>query len=113
LAVLGAVAGGAGEAQGSSLSRGPAGWLAARKYLEARGARVALWRQPLERLSGKEVLVVAFPWQNGISAEAGGRIDAHLQRGGAVVLAWSGSQSNAGEVLALDGLGLALQEVRK
>jgi hypothetical protein len=113
LAVLGAVAGGAGEAQGSSLSRGPAGWLAARKYLEARGARVALWRQPLERLSGKEVLVVAFPWQNGISAEAGGRIDAHLQRGGAVVLAWSGSPSNAGEVLALDGLGLALQEVRK
>ena len=113
LAVLGAVAGGSGEAQGSSLSRGPAGWLAARKVLEARGAQVTLWREPLERFTGTGVLVVTFPWQNGASAEAGERIDAHLQRGGTVVLAWSGSELNGGEMLALYGLGLPLEEVRK
>jgi len=113
LGVLGALAGGAGEAQGSSISHGPAGWLAARKYLEARGAQVTLWREPTERFSGTGVLVVAFPWQNGASAEAGERIEAHLQRGGSVVLAWSGGPGNPGEVLALHGLGFPLQEVRK
>jgi hypothetical protein len=113
LAVLGTVAGGAGEAQGSSISHGPAGWLAARKYLEARGAQVTLWCEPTERFSGGGVLVVAFPWQNGASAEAAERIEAHLQRGGSVVLAWSGSESNPGEILALHGLGFPLHEVRK
>jgi len=113
LAGLVALAGRSGEAQGSSISRGPGGWLAARKYLEARGAQVTLWREPLDRFSGRGTLVVTFPWQHGATYEAADLITEHLQRGGDVVLAWSGTANNAGEVLALEGLGLDLQEVRQ
>lgn len=113
LGVLAAMAGGAGEAQGSSLSRGPAGWLAARRYLAARGAEVTLWREPLDRFSGRGVLVVTFPWQHGASFTAADPIESHLQRGGDVVLAWSGGQGNMGEMLVLAGLGLEPQEVRR
>ncbi|HKI04505.1 MAG TPA: DUF4350 domain-containing protein [Thermoanaerobaculia bacterium] len=102
-----------GEARGSVLSRGPNGWLAARKYLEARGARVALLDGPLDRVKERGVLVSSFPWQGGFSAEAGEQIEEHLRRGGDVVLAYSGEQGNAGEMVALEGLGLPLEKIRK
>jgi hypothetical protein len=108
-----ALASGGGEAQGSSVSRGPSGWLAARKYLEARGAEVTLWREPLDRFSGDGVLVVAFPWQHGKLLDAAELIEAHLQRGGHVVLAWSGASNNAWEMVVLEELGLAPEEVRE
>jgi hypothetical protein len=102
-----------GEARGSVLSRGPNGWLAARKYLEARGARVALLDGPLDRFQGRGVLISSFPWQNGLSAEAGERLEEHLRRGGSLVLAYSGEAANPGEQLALEALGLPLAEARK
>ncbi|HEY4594456.1 MAG TPA: hypothetical protein VIJ61_18695, partial [Thermoanaerobaculia bacterium] len=37
---------GPGEARGSAVARGPNGWLAARRYLEARGVRITLLREP-------------------------------------------------------------------
>jgi hypothetical protein len=40
-------AAGRGESRGSTVSRGAGGWLAARRYLEARGARVTLITEPL------------------------------------------------------------------
>ena len=76
-----------------TIGAGAAGWLAARKYLEARGAKVTLWREPLDRFSGKGVLVVAFPCQHGQMVDASDAIEAHLQRGGTVVLAWSGGSA--------------------
>jgi hypothetical protein len=102
-----------GEARGSALARGPGGWLAARKYLEARGVRVKLLDRPLNGFREGGVLVVAFPWQSGIPAEAGDPLEEHLRRGGDLVLAYSGEASNPGELVALEGLGLPLQEVRK
>ncbi|HEX9942751.1 MAG TPA: DUF4350 domain-containing protein [Thermoanaerobaculia bacterium] len=107
------VAGGRGEARGSALSRGPNGWLAARRYLEARGARVRLLAAPLDRFEGGGALVVTFPWQHGFSGEAGEQIEEHLRRGGNLVLAYSGESGNAGEIVALAGLGLSLREVRR
>jgi len=101
-----------GEARGSSLSRGTGGWLAARRYLEARGARVTLLDTPPDRVSGQGVLVVTFPWQTGISIEAPEAVEAHLRRGGDLVLAYSGGAGNAGETVALERLGLPLEEVR-
>jgi hypothetical protein len=112
-AALVALAGRSGEAQGSSISRGPSGWLAARKYLEARGAKVTLWREPLDRFSGSGTLVVAFPWQHGRMIDASDSIEDHLQRGGDVVLAWSGGSNNAWEMVVLEELGLTPEEVRK
>jgi hypothetical protein len=102
-----------GEARGSVLSRGPNGWLAARKYLEARGVKVALLDGPLDGFKGRGVLVSSFPWQTGVSAEAGDQLEAHLRRGGSVVLAYSGEMGNAGEIVAFEGLGLRLGETRK
>ena len=102
-----------GEAQGSSVSRGPSGWLAARKYLEARGAQVTLWREPLDRFTGRGALVVAFPWQHGKMLDASDPIEAHLQRGGDVVLAWSGGSANGWELVVLEEMGLSPDEVRK
>lgn len=115
LLILGGVllAGGGGEARGSALSRGPGGWLAARRYLEARGARVTLLAQPLDRFAGTGVLVSAFPWQQGLSAEAAEQLEGHLRRGGALVLAYSGSTGNAAELVAMEGLGLPLEEKRR
>lgn len=106
-------ASGKGEARGSSLSRGPNGWLAARRYLQARGTQVSLLRRPLERFQEAGVLVVAFPWQQGLSADAGEQLEEHLRRGGDLLLAWSGDEENAGELVALTGLGFPLDEARK
>lgn len=104
----------AGEARGSSLARGPNGWLAARRYLAARGARVSLLREPFERFRERGVLVSAFPWQQATAstgpAEA---LEEHLRRGGDLVLAYSGTWGNAGELVTLERLGLPLGEVRK
>lgn len=102
-----------GEARGSALSRGPNGWLAARRYLEARGTRVKLLDGPLGGFTGKGVLVSAFPWQGGLSADAGDQLEEYLRRGGDLVLAYSGQADNPGELLAFQGLGLPLEETRK
>ncbi|HEV7785968.1 MAG TPA: DUF4350 domain-containing protein [Thermoanaerobaculia bacterium] len=117
IAVLGVLAAlaasGGSEARGSVLSRGPGGWLAARRYLEARGVRVRLLDRPLDRFQSGGVLVTAFPWQQGLSEPAGEQLEAHLRRGGSLVLAYSGDPASPTEAVALKGLGLTLGEVRK
>jgi hypothetical protein len=105
--------GGPGEARGSAVARGPGGWLAARRYLEARGARVALLREPAARFNGGGVLVSAFPWQAGEPIEAAEALESHVRRGGTLILAYSGAWGNGGEVVALERLGLPLEEVRR
>ncbi len=116
LAVLVAIvvlSSGRSEARGSVLSRGPGGWLAARRYLEARGVQVRLLGQPLEPLQGGGVLVTAFPWQQGLTPAAGEQLDEYVRRGGTLVLAWSGDPENPAEDLVLKGLDLSFGEVRK
>jgi hypothetical protein len=116
LAVLVAIAiltSGRSEARGSVLSRGPGGWLAARRYLEARGVRVRLLDRPLDPLQSSGVLVTAFPWQQGLSEAAGEQLDEYLRHGGTLVLAYSGDPENPGEDLVLKGLDVTLAEVRK
>ena len=116
LVVVGIVVlfGRAGEARGSSLARGPNGWLAARRYLAARGARVSLLREPLDRFREGGVLVSTVPWQQATaSAEPATALEGHLRRGGDLVLAYSGTWGNAGELVTLESLGLPLGEVRK
>lgn len=113
LVLAGLMFGGQGDPRGSSLSRGPNGWLAARQYLKARGVRVSLLDRPLDQLKADGVLVSVFPWQQGLTAEAGEQLEAHLRRGGHLVLAYSGQQSNPAELVAFEGLGLPLEEVRE
>jgi hypothetical protein len=105
--------GGPGEARGSAVARGPNGWLAARRYLAARGVRVTLLREPLDGARSEGVLVSAFPWQSGAPLEAAEALEAHVRRGGTLVLAYSGSWGNPGELVALERLGLPLEVVRR
>jgi len=123
-----ALAGGGGGSQGSTLSRGPGGWLAARRYLVARGARVTMVSVPLSRFvqdeegdlgragagdrtaagalpggpsGGPGVLVLAFPWQGAAAGDLDAPIDAHLGLGGDLVVAYSGEEAGAERLLAL------------
>lgn len=108
--------------RGSALSRGPDGWLAARFYLEARGAEVVLLDRPPGEVppgpgtaraaaGGLDgVLVEVFPWR----VAAGGRARAlrrHVSRGGSLLLAYSGGFGPA-EDAVLEELGLPLRPVR-
>jgi len=108
-----------GGSRGSTISRGPGGWLAARRYLQARGARVTLISEPLARYvqeqaaepgepaaplaprqrAGPGVLALVFPWQTLPAGDLEESIEAHLGRGGDVVLAYSGEAAGAERLL--------------
>ncbi|MBV8202177.1 MAG: hypothetical protein JOZ15_16275 [Acidobacteria bacterium] len=116
-ALVVAVTGGRGGSRGSTISRGPGGWLAARRYLEARGAQVTLISEPLgsfvlrdaSRAAGPiaapgsrpGVLALVFPWQGLPAGDLDEAIDIHLGRGGDVVLAYSGEEAGAERVLSV------------
>ena len=102
-----------GSPQGSALSREAGGWLAARRYLEAQGAQVVVWSQPLERLEESGVLVVAFPWQHGTTLTAATEVETLAERGVHVVLAYSGLAGNLGERLVLEQLDVPPRVVRR
>lgn len=110
---LGVAMAGRGEARGSSLSRGPNGWLAARSYLQARGARTSLLRAPLDQADPGAVVATAFPWQHGTTASLAAELQGVLERGGTLVVGYSGEYNNVGELIALESLGLDLDEARK
>jgi hypothetical protein len=104
-----ALLGGRGGSRGSTISRGPGGWLAARRYLQARGVRVTLISEPLARHVLREaeaaaqpgVLALVFPWQGQPPGDLEESIDAHLGRGGDVVLGYSGEDMGAERLLEL------------
>lgn len=78
-----------GPGAGSALSLRPDGWLAARRYLEARGSKVTLMDDPKAAVRG--VLVVVFPWQGFDVDTAQLPLQGHLMRGGTIVFAYSGA----------------------
>jgi hypothetical protein len=107
-ALVAALAGGRGGSRGSTISRGAGGWLAARRYLEQRGARVMLVTEPLGRfvlgegVQAPGVLALVFPWQSPPMGDLGDleeAIDAHLGRGGDLLLAYSGEEAGAERLL--------------
>lgn len=103
------------SARASVLSHGPGGLLAARRYLESRGAQVRLLDRALDTdLEGAQpgLVVLAFPWQRLDPGQGllGARL--HMQRGGSVLLAYSGDWLDPGESLALEALSLRSRVVR-
>lgn len=107
--------GGEGPMRGSALSRGAGGWLAARRYAEARGVQVALLDRPLAAVSAEApldgALLVSFPWTR-IALDAAGPLEEHLRQGGDLVLAYSG-ETNPMEWIVLEELGLPAESARK
>ncbi|HKV07781.1 MAG TPA: hypothetical protein VJ725_06575 [Thermoanaerobaculia bacterium] len=106
--------GGEGPVRGSALSRGAGGWLAARRYAEARDVRVALLDRPLAAASSEKpldgALLVSFPW-TAVSLDAAGPLEKHLQEGGDLVLGYSG-EVNPMEWIVLEELGLPPERAR-
>lgn len=99
--------------QGSVRSPGPGGWLAARRYLEARGAEVTLWDRPLSELEAAGALVVSFPWQYGTFSDVSDQLRRHLNGGHTVLLAYSGLSASVAEAEVLEELSLLVREVRR
>jgi hypothetical protein len=105
--------GGHAEAEGSALSHGPAGWLAARRYLEARDCAVTLLDRPLKEAPVSGVLVLTLPWQVvEFDPGAGAALDAHLAKGGTILLAVTDHALAAGQDRLLGALDLTWREVR-
>lgn len=91
---------------GSSLSPGPGGLLAARLYLESRGAEVELLDQPLTGAAGGGTLILAGPFQRAFDSASLAALTEHLRRGGRVVYAYSGLGAEGREAAVREVLGL-------
>jgi hypothetical protein len=108
-----ALIGGHGPADASVLSRSGRGWLAARRYLEARGSKVTLLDRDLDVQGESGVLVLAFPWQTfGASPGILAGVDRHLQSGGTLLFAFSDSALDPAETLLVKKLALERDERR-
>ncbi len=93
-------------AAGSALSPTARGWLAARRYAEARGTRVRLMDREDYPLAAKDVLWIVFPWQQLSWEEPARRAREQLGRGGTLVVAYSGREGTLQEEQFLQELGL-------
>jgi len=97
----------------SALSPSPSGWLAARVYLERRGAAVKLLDRPLEEAPADAALVLTFPWEGLPSPEDLDALRRRLAAGGTVVFAYSGHPGGGfAEDLVAHALGIDLGETR-
>ncbi len=101
-------------ADSSTLSRSGSGWLAARKYLEARGCRVALLDRGLEAGAAPGgVLVLGFPWQSDEDRDGWqAALDRQLRSGGTLVFAYSGNLFELSEQRVAELLELGWDERR-
>jgi hypothetical protein len=99
------------EAESSSLSHGPNGWLAARLYLERRGLHVSLLDKPIDQLNRRDVLVLTFPWQRFGTSGQLEAIEKHLLAGGRVIIAYSGQIRSADEIRLCEDLDLDWMKV--
>jgi hypothetical protein len=102
------------EASGSTLSRGPGGWLATRVYLEERGIATHRLDGPLGEAPAGAVLALVFPWQHrrgDVDLEA---VRAHLAAGGVVLVAYASDLApSAAEAMVLDAVGASIAMVRQ
>jgi hypothetical protein len=93
----------------SALSPASDGWLAAREYLSARGAGVALLDRPFDPSTLGGALVWAFPSPRIPSDEDRDRLRRFLARGGTIVFAYSGERPGPAEELSAETLGLSIE----
>lgn len=105
------VLGSQGPADASALSRAGGGWLAARRYLEARGVEVQLLDRSPAEAPVQGVLVLAFPWQRYALDDVPGVLRRHLDRGGDAVFAYADSRDPAQTEIA-ESLGLVWETRR-
>ncbi len=101
----------------SALSPGPGGWLAARKYLAARGAEITLLDHQLGEEPGdtdaSAVLVTGFPWSSAALQADFEPYRAFAQAGATVIIAYSGQIPRGAEKRFFDHFGLAARRARR
>lgn len=102
----------AGAAGPSVLSRGAAGWLAARRYLERRQRRVILEDRPFDQAVKEDALILSFPWERFPAPEELDALRRHLSGGGTIVFAYSGGRGISEELVASE-LRISTREVRE
>ncbi|MEZ5332193.1 MAG: DUF4350 domain-containing protein [Thermoanaerobaculia bacterium] len=96
----------------SALSAGPAGWLAARAYLEARGAEVELLDEPPDAWPRRGTLVLASPWSAPALPPTVTQLRSHLRQGGTLLVAYSAGGMGSVERSLLEDLHLARTSLR-
>jgi uncharacterized protein DUF4350 len=95
----------------SSLSHSSVGWLAARRYWEASGARVTLLGRSLTEQKPEGTLVLTFP-EDFRGKEDFDAIRHELTRGRTLLLAFSGEGRYPLEALLWESVGAPLKQVR-
>jgi len=94
----------------SSLSRAAPGWLAARRYLEARGVETSLLDRP-ELPAGGSTHVTCFPWRVSSWRESLDEIDRHLDEGGRLVVGYEHRQLETLQRIVLRRLDLGWRDL--
>ena len=93
----------------STRSAAPGGWLGAHRYLEAAGEPVARRERPPGAGIPAGTLVVTFPWSRTGPGDEIAEIDAHLARGGTLVVGHStGLRPAPPEAAFLESLGIGI-----
>lgn len=103
---------GAREAESSAVSRGSRGWLAARRYLEARGVSAVVLDRALDHLDRQSVLVAAFPWQSFATHEDFNAVERHLRLGGFLIYGYAGTSPDPQEIEMQETLDLKSNRAR-
>jgi hypothetical protein len=94
----------------STLSPSSGGWLAARRYLQARGRETVLSDGPFPATSAGAI-VTAFPWQGALeSTEA--QVRARVSKGGDLVIGYSGNRIGQTEADFFELFGMTMRDVR-
>jgi hypothetical protein len=94
----------------SALSPSSSGWLAARRYLQARRKETVLSDAPFPAAPAGAI-VTAFPWQGALeSAEA--QIRTRVWRGGDLVIGYSGNRVGQTESDVFELFGMTMRDVR-
>jgi len=100
-------------AEGSTLSAGARGWLLTRRYLEARGASTQLVDEPFAKPMRRGTLVLVFPWQSlPFEEDLNAGLSQHLERGGDVLVAYSGRLFSIGEQRIASDLGFEMEDLK-
>ena len=108
--VIASAGGGAGP---SSLAKGPEGWLAARRYLEARGGAAQVLDLPFAADRVGPLLVTALPWSRRDFATDHQPLRRWVHSGGRLMVAYAGRRDRFEEEELLDAFGIGTAKARR
>ena len=94
----------------SALSPSPSGWLAARRYLSARGRETVISDRSLDA-AAPGAIVTVFPWEDPLEASEA-QIRSRVSRGADLLIGYSGRRIGQAEEDLLGAFGISVRDVR-